>query len=418
MLLFFAAMTSALRPIFPLDPEQNSPARGVLMVTGRADFGGGPEHVFQLAKAVARSTEVFIACPREEPYWGRYESVVGPERMLEIPHRKITFAAFTRLVRFIRVHGIDIVHAHGRTAGIYARPAALLARVRCFYTPNGSTPIACARTLLYAAVEYLLSIITRGVVAVSGTESIALAPLCAFSDRLEVIQNGVEIPLELPPPDSRRIGPLRIVHVTRFVFQKNSHLLLDIIAALRNMGQLPEFEFILLGDGPGRAEFECDLAGRGFGNSVKVLGAVSNPGTYLANAFCLVSTSRWEGLPIALLEAMARGVPAIATDVTGNKDAVTDRETGYLYDESTPRAAAQRLVDLARQPALWGKMVRAARRRAEREFSVEAMADATLRLYTRPHSRGTRARTRQSETLPEAYPVHAITGAVHSSPLV
>jgi len=253
---------------------------------------------------------------------------------------------------------------------------------------------------------------------VSGTESIALAPLCAFSDRLEVIQNGVEIPLELPPPDSRRIGPLRIVHVTRFVFQKNSHLLLDIIAALRNMGQLQEFEFILLGDGPGRAEFECDLAGRGFGNSVKVLGAVSNPGTYLANAFCLVSTSRWEGLPIALLEAMARGVPAIATDVTGNKDAVTDRETGYLYDESTPRAAAQRLVDLARQPALWGKMVRAARRRAEREFSVEAMADATLRLYTRPHSRGTRARTRQPETLPEAYPVHAITGAVHSSPLV
>jgi len=98
MLLFFAAMTSALRPIFSLDPEQNSPARGVLMVTGRADFGGGPEHVFQLAKAVARSTEVFIACPREEPYWGRYESVVGPERMLEIPRASCASFASMALI--------------------------------------------------------------------------------------------------------------------------------------------------------------------------------------------------------------------------------------------------------------------------------------------------------------------------------
>jgi glycosyltransferase involved in cell wall biosynthesis len=304
--------------------------------------------------------------------------------MLEIPHRRFTPGAFIRLVRFIRARKIDIVHGHGRAAGILARPAALLAGVRCFYTPHGGTPVNGARALFKAAVEYLLSAITDGVIAVSGTEAQGLKSLCAFRNRLEVIRNGVQIPPVPSAPDIRLAGPLRIVHVTRFVFQKNSHLLLDVIAALRAMGQLDRFEFVILGDGPGRAEFEADATGRGLDHSVKLLGAVREPGDCLESAFCLVSTSRWEGLPLALLEAMARGVPAIATDVAGNKDAVADQETGFLYDPASPRTAAGRLVQLANDPALWKQMVRATRQRAREQFSVRAMADATFRLYSRP----------------------------------
>jgi len=362
------------------------------MITGRADIGGGPEHVYQLARIIARSTTVHIACPREEPYWSRYESLVGPERMVEIPHRRLTPGALVRLVRFIRTRKIDIVHAHGRAAGVFARPAALLANVRCFYTPHGGTPVTSARTLFYAAIEYLLSLFTRGIIAVSGTEAETLRTLCALPDRLAIIQNGVEIPAYLDAPDTRLASPLRIVHVTRFVFQKNSELLLEVIASLRNMGKLGLFEFVLLGDGPGRAAFETAVASRGLGDCVKIIGAVSNPGAYLSSAFCFLSTSRWEGLPLALLEAMARGVPSIATNVAGNKDAVTDHETGFLFDLAAPHIAAQRLVQLAHYPILWKQMVRAARQRAEEEFSVQAMADATLRLYTRPDRSGKPAR--------------------------
>jgi len=386
------------------------------MITGRADFGGGPEHVYQLARVISRATAVHIACPRDEPYWSRYESIVGSDRMVEIPHRRVTLGAFASIFRFIRTRGIDVVHAHGRTGGIYARPAALLAGVRCFYTPNGSTPVAGVRTAVYAAVEYLLSVVTQGVVAVSGTEAEALRPLCAFRARLEVIQNGVEIPPTLDTPDTRLAGPLRVVHVTRYVFQKNTRLLVDVIAALRDMGHLDSFEFLILGDGPGRPEFEAALAERGLAHCVKVLGAVTNPGSYLGGAFCLVSTSRWEGLPIALLEAMARGVPAIATDVIGNKDAVTDHETGFLYDPAAPQAAAQRLVQLAQDPILWKQMVRAARHKAEQQFSVEAMADATLRLYSRSTRPGEKAQSRRPRFAgpPSALPLPGAAVAIHS----
>jgi len=355
------------------------------MITGRADFGGGPEHVYQLARAIVRSAGgpvVHIACPREEPYWSRYQSLIGPDRILEIPHRRFTLGALARLVRFIRSREIEIVHAHGRAAGIFARPAALLAGVRCFYTPHGGTPVTGPGTFFRAAVEYILSSITHGIIAVSGTEAETLGSLCASRRSLKVIPNGVEIPPLPASPESRlTAGPLRIVHVTRFVFQKNPQLFLDVIGSLRNLGCLDLFEFLLLGDGPGRADFEAAVASRGLGQWVKVVGAVDNPSAYLGSAFCFVSTSRWEGLPLALLEAMARGVPVIATKVPGNTDAVIDHETGFLFDPSDPRAAARRLVQLARHPVLWKQMVRASRQRAEEQFSVQAMAHSTLRLY-------------------------------------
>lgn len=232
-----------------------------------------------------------------------------------------------------------------------------------------------------------------------------------------MIENGVEIPSILEAPDTRLAGTLRVVHVTRYVFQKNTELLLDIIEVLRDMDCLDRFEFLLLGDGPGRPEFEAAVARRGLAPWVKVLGSVTNPGAWLSGAFCLLSTSRWEGLPIALLEAMARGVPAIATDVTGNKDAVTDHETGFLYDIAAPRTAARRLFELAEHPVLWKQMVRAARQKAEEEFSVEAMAEATLRLYNRRGGNGEKERaggTRVVRPVP-GLEVPGMAGVLHSS---
>jgi len=387
------------------------------MVTGRADYGGGPEHVYQLAKAVSRTNPVYIACPKDEPYWARYQSVVGPERTFELPHRQVSPGAFGRLVRFIRSNGIDIVHAHGRSGGVYARPAALLAGKACFYTPHGSTPVCNVRTAVYAAAEYALSLVTRGLIAVSESEARELTTLCAIPARLEVIRNGVEIPERLDAPDARLAGPLKVVHVTRYVFQKNTPMLLEVITALREMGELHRFEFILLGDGPGRGEFEAAVAEQGLSDFVKVMGAVSNAGARMAEAFCLMSTSRWEGLPIALLEAMARAVPSIATDVTGNKDAVTDGETGFLFPQGNPRQGAERLVQLACDPALWRQMVAAARLRAEREFSVETMAESTLRLYTSrtlPNG-GVRVPGRVLERPATGFPRPALAGGLHSS---
>ncbi len=96
----------------------------------------------------------------------------------------------------------------------------------------------------------------------------------------------------------------------------------------------------------------------------------------------MISTSRWEGLPLALLEAMAHGVPVIATDVDGNRDAVATDVNGVLFKLSEPAGAAAALSRLADDPEYWRKLSAAGRRRAEQEFSAQGMVDATFALYS------------------------------------
>jgi glycosyltransferase involved in cell wall biosynthesis len=111
-------------------------------------------------------------------------------------------------------------------------------------------------------------------------------------------------------------------------------------------------------------------------------------------AFCLLSTSRWEGLPLALLEAMAVGVPVVATDVVGNRDAVDPGKSGFLFDLARPVDAARHLLALSRSRDQWHAQSEAARARAESEFSETRMAERTLGMYREILATGERSAPR------------------------
>jgi glycosyltransferase involved in cell wall biosynthesis len=116
---------------------------------------------------------------------------------------------------------------------------------------------------------------------------------------------------------------------------------------------------------------------------VRVLGNVSEPARVLAGAFCCLSTSRWEGMPLALLEAMALGVPVVATRVTGNRDIVRSGVfSGLLYDVASPRAGADGLLALAKDPA-WPAYGRSAWEYVRDHHSAAMMTRQTEDLYVR-----------------------------------
>lgn len=110
-------------------------------------------------------------------------------------------------------------------------------------------------------------------------------------------------------------------------------------------------------------------------------GAVSNPGDYLQTAFCYLSTSRWEGMPMAVLEAMAAGLPVVATDVVGNNDVVVHGKMGFLYDEHKADAAARHIIALADDADLWLRLSQASRTQTCERFGAERMAEETAALY-------------------------------------
>jgi glycosyltransferase involved in cell wall biosynthesis len=357
----------------------------VLMISVRADYGGGPEHLYRLIDALPNTIALFVACPNEAPYWERYARIVPSDHLLQIPHRRFTLTDLFALVSFVRRHRIDIIHSHGKGAGVYGRIVAFITRKQSIHTFHG-IHTGAYRPLgkwLYLCLERLFSAVTSRCIAVSQGEADLIRHLhLCDPNKLILIETGVVIPKQecrnRPDNDSIRM----IISMTRFDYQKNSELILSILEALHRNGQLKRFRFVLMGSGEGQSALAAEIRERSFDHAVLFTGAIPHPEDYLKKAFCYLSTSRWEGMPLGVLEAMAAGLPVVATDVIGNRDAVDHGKTGFLYEQDSPQAAADHLVRLADDETLWRQFAEESMAKAEKNYSVNRMARRTADLYS------------------------------------
>ena len=102
---------------------------------------------------------------------------------------------------------------------------------------------------------------------------------------------------------------------------------------------------------------------------------------FFKQAHCYLSTSRWEGMPLAVLEAMSYGVPIVASAVVGNKDLVEHGKTGFLYSRKSPKEAVDQILDLSQSEALRTSMGNSAREIVEELFSEKLMIKRTKETY-------------------------------------
>jgi glycosyltransferase involved in cell wall biosynthesis len=151
--------------------------------------------------------------------------------------------------------------------------------------------------------------------------------------------------------------------------------------AARVVRKCPEAQFALVGEGPLREEVAARVTERGLRDHVHLLGWHAEGYRLLAAGDVVSLTSRWEGAPYSLLEAMAWSRPVVATAVNGCPEIVVDGETGYLVPPGDTAAWAGRVVELLRDPAKAAEMGRQGRRRVEEHFSLRDMAARLERLY-------------------------------------
>jgi glycosyltransferase involved in cell wall biosynthesis len=192
-----------------------------------------------------------------------------------------------------------------------------------------------------------------------------------------VIYNGVssdELPMREHQRDRRRVAA-----VGRLTFQKDPHRVLDIAARLQNEG----FCFDLIGGGELEGEVRERVAKEGLHNVI-VHGAVSRQKTLelLSASGAFLLASRWEGLPIAPLEAMICGVPVVLSDVGGNSEVVDHDVSGLLVAQTATDGYVTALRRLANEPQHTTQLVAAARIRVRDRFSREAMLSNYLKAYT------------------------------------
>lgn len=279
-----------------------------------------------------------------------------------------------RLARLFRQWKVDVVHTHNTRSLLYAAPAAWLARVPAvFHMRHGQRFGASGReTTAFRLATRLVGrvvCVSEDCARLSAAEGVAPGRLC-------VIRNGIDV-ARFAYAGPAASGPA--VMVGRLSPEKDVANLLRATALLAR--ECPSFRLEIAGDG------ECLpglrwLAGQlGLDSQVRFLGEVRDIPSLLARASLFVLPSLTEGLSLTLLEAMARGLPVVATRVGGNPEVVVEGETGFLVPSQSPQELAGALLRIQRDPHLGDRMGRAGRQRVEAHFDVRRMVGDYEALY-------------------------------------
>lgn len=285
------------------------------------------------------------------------------------------------IVRLAREVRADVVHAHGYKADVYvylARRVLRLPMVSTCHTWYDNDIFV----RLYGALDRWVLKSYSAVVAVSDDVKARLVKSGVDGRKVRLIQNGIDL---RPFAASRATGdqveatPLRVGLVGRLSPEKGVDLFIN--AAARVLLHVPSARFEIVGDGPLRAELQLLIDESKLASSVFLLGRCDDMAGFYQSLDLLVSSSRHEGLPIALLEGMASGLPLVATAVGAVPSLVLDGETGRLIPANDVEALANSMLELLSAPELRRQYGVAARRRIEASFSADRMASEYLNIY-------------------------------------
>jgi glycosyltransferase involved in cell wall biosynthesis len=279
--------------------------------------------------------------------------------------------------------GVDIIHTHGYKADVYTRLAMLDHGVPLVSTCHNWLDEDW-RASLYGYVDrYVLRSFPR-VVAVSEEVRQRLLKAGVLQERIRIIPNGIDlrpftVERDPDPVDWSQDRPAVIGMVARLSAEKGVDLFLR--AAAQVAGTISHVRFVIVGDGPDREELEALIDQLKLRPFVLLLGRRNDMPAQYASFDIMASPSRKEGLPIAILEAMASGLPLVATAVGDVCNAVRNGETGILLPAGDPGALASAIVDLLRDQAKRRRLGSAARQWVESQYSAERMSNDYLVTY-------------------------------------
>jgi glycosyltransferase involved in cell wall biosynthesis len=291
--------------------------------------------------------------------------------------------AIRRIRELAAQMGADVVHAHGYKADLYVYFALRRSRIALVSTCHTWYDVD-AKDYFYGVVDRMTLRSYERIVAVSEGVREYLLRAGVRAEKISMIRNGIDLRTfdRASAGVKEELGwsayPL-VGLVGRLSIEKGVDIFLA--AAARVLAELPDTKFVVVGDGPDRAKLDALIDQLGIGGSVHMLGRRDDMPAVYASLDLMVSSSRREGLPMAILEAMASRVPLIATAVGGVPTVVLDGRTGVLVPEVDAALLANGITELLRDSALRERLGSAARQLVEDEFSAQRMTADYLRVY-------------------------------------
>ncbi len=200
-------------------------------------------------------------------------------------------------------------------------------------------------------------------------------------ERIVRLTNGVENDIQSHKADYAIESPTRLLFVGRLHEQKGVDVLLEAFQHLVKRFPDKDLRLDLLGDGPLRKDLESLAVELGIAQQVDFVGQCDTVSRYLRSADIFVLPSRAEGISNALLEAMACGLPVVASRIPGNVDVVCDRRNGLLFAANQAESLFEAVSELLTDAQLRAQLGTEARRTVEAEFSLDSVSDRYIALY-------------------------------------
>jgi L-malate glycosyltransferase len=299
--------------------------------------------------------------------------------ILEFPLRgfaRVSAAVeMVRFARWCRAQRIRIVHACDFYANVFALPAATLARVPVRLASRRDVFVP-ERRPGHLRLQHVAYTFAHRIVVNSGAAAARLQDEGVARAKVVHIANGLDLARYAPPPT--REGHV-VTTVANLRPGKGHEVLLD--AAARVLARHPDVRFQLVGDGSRRAELEHQAAALGIASQVTFRGYCSDVAGVLRESDVFAFPSFMEASPNAVLEAMAAGLPVVATHVGGIPEVVSDGRNGLLVPPGDADALAGGLLRVLEAPDRGRALGEAARQTASTQFSFERMVGQFEQLY-------------------------------------
>ena len=309
---------------------------------------------------------------------------------------------FWQLLRLLRNLRPAIVHTHMAKAGAIGRQAAIVyntlwARnhpVKLVHTYHGHVLegyFSAPKTALFLAAEKLLARRTNTLIAVSAQvrQELLKEYRIGREDRFQVVPLGLDLaPLEAIDNTARRDARKQlgipeeakvIVWVGRLTPIKQPEVFLDAAKLIKL--RHPQAIFLVVGDGELRSEVESKARALEMANDIRFLGWRGDLATIYAASNLSLLTSRNEGTPVAIIEAMASGLPSVSPNVGGVRDVITDPSVGTIVEEGSPESLAATACALLDSPDHCRQIGKSARSSAVGRFGFARLVSDITALY-------------------------------------
>ena len=367
------------------------------IISGTTAPGGGPRHIYSLLEKIDRKDWDIMVCTHNDgSYWNKLIALgITPH---DLVLRKLSLSTFLKLLRILKKEKPDLIHTHGKGPGLYGRLLGWMLGIPVVHTFHGFQYklLPTIQRWFYLFVENVLTLLTKYHIFVGNGEKNKAKILMFLNDsNSSVVNNGIDIdaiqalPLAEEIIASLDLGARESIKIfgtlSRVSPEKGLDTLLEGFSEA--IKTAPYIRLLIIGDCPDEHEKYINTVKQyintnGLNKVVKILGPREDALEILKSIDFYISSSRSEGLPYNLLEALAVGKPLMATDIPGNNDIVRKSVEGILVPVNLARTLAHGILTLLELgPEERKAMQQNGEARIRDQFSLRLMTQKTFSLY-------------------------------------